>query len=66
MPHQADILSDVAGLPGAGYEQRGTRDFFIHKVKLGLNEGYTFGRSLSGYMRPNAASVRLSPNPQCR
>ena len=27
------------------------RDFFIHKAKLGLNEGYTFGRSLSGYMR---------------
>lgn len=25
---------------------------------MGLNEGYTFGRSLSGYMRLNAACPR--------
>ena len=30
----------------------------IEKAKLGLNEGYTFGRSLSGYMRLNAACPR--------
>ena len=34
------------------------RDFFIHKAKLGLNEGHTFGRSLSGFMRLNAACPR--------
>lgn len=33
-------------------------DFFIHKAGLGLNEGYTFGRSLSGYMRLNVACPR--------
>lgn len=33
-------------------------DFFIHKAGLGLNEGYTFGRSLTGYMRLNAACPR--------
>ena len=36
------------------------RDFFIYKAKLGLNEGYTFGRSLSGYMRLNAACPRAT------
>lgn len=34
------------------------RSFMIEKAKLGLNEGYTFGRSLSGYMRLNAACPR--------
>lgn len=34
------------------------RDFFIHKAGLGLNEGYTFGRSLTGFMRLNAACPR--------
>lgn len=34
------------------------RDFFIHKAKLGLNEGYTFGHSLAGFMRLNAACPR--------
>lgn len=33
-------------------------DFMIHKAKLGLNAGYTFGRSLSGYMRLNVACPR--------
>lgn len=32
--------------------------FMIEKAKLGLNEGYSFGRSLSGYMRLNAACPR--------
>jgi len=30
----------------------------IEEAGLGLNEGYTFGRSLSGYMRLNAACPR--------
>ena len=30
----------------------------IYKAGLGLNEGYTFERSLSGYMRLNAACPR--------
>ena len=34
------------------------RDFMIHQAGLGLNEGYTFGRSLTGYMRLNAACPR--------
>ena len=34
------------------------RDFFIHEAKLGLNEGYTFGHSLAGFMRLNAACPR--------
>lgn len=34
------------------------RDFFIHKAGLGLNEGHTFGRSLNGFMRLNAACPR--------
>ena len=34
------------------------RSFMIEKAKLGLNEGYTFGRSLTGYMRLNAACPR--------
>lgn len=29
--------------------------FFINEAKLGLNEGYTFGRSLTGFMRLNVA-----------
>lgn len=34
------------------------RKFMIEKAGLGLNEGYTFGRSLNGYMRLNAACPR--------
>ncbi len=34
------------------------RDFMINKAGLGLNEGCSFGRSLSGYMRLNAACPR--------
>ena len=43
-----------------GMSNEELRDFFIHKAKLGLNEGYTFGRSLSGYMRLNAACPRAT------
>ena len=35
------------------------RKFMIEKAGLGLNEGYTFGRSLTGYMRLNAACPRI-------
>ena len=33
-------------------------EFMIRKAKLGLNDGCAFGRSLSGYMRLNAACPR--------
>lgn len=41
-----------------GMDNETLRRFMIEKAKLGLNEGYTFGRSLSGYMRLNAACPR--------
>ena len=41
-----------------GMNNEELQDFFIRKAGLGLNEGYTFGRSLSGYMRLNAACPR--------
>lgn len=43
-----------------GMTNQELRDFFIHKAKLGLNEGCTFGRSLSGFMRLNAACPRAT------
>lgn len=33
-------------------------DFMINKAKLGLNDGYAFGKNLNGYMRLNAACPR--------
>lgn len=41
-----------------GLNNEELRKFMIEKAGLGLNEGYTFGRSLSGYMRLNAACPR--------
>ena len=41
-----------------GMDNETLRRFMVEKAKLGLNEGYTFGRSLSGYMRLNAACPR--------
>lgn len=41
-----------------GLDNEGLRRFFIEKAGLGLNEGYTFHRSLSGFMRLNAACPR--------
>lgn len=41
-----------------GLDNEALRKFMIEKAGLGLNEGYTFGRSLSGYMRLNAACPR--------
>lgn len=41
-----------------GMDNETLRCFMIEEAKLGLNEGYTFGRSLSGYMRLNAACPR--------
>lgn len=34
------------------------KKFMIEKAKIGLNEGWTFSRSLSGFMRLNAACPR--------
>ena len=41
-----------------GMDDAELRRFMIEKAKLGLNEGNTFGRSLHGYMRLNAACPR--------
>lgn len=41
-----------------GMNNERLKKFMIEEAKLGLNEGYTFGRSLSGYMRLNAACPR--------
>lgn len=41
-----------------GLDNEQLRKFMIKEAKLGLNEGYTFGRSLSGFMRLNAACSR--------
>ena len=43
-----------------GMDNEELRDFMITKAKVGLNEGYTFGRSLSGFMRLNAACPRAT------
>ena len=32
----------------------------INNAKIGLNEGCSFGRSLTGYMRLNAACPRIT------
>lgn len=41
-----------------GMSNEELRKFMIEKAKIGLNEGYTFGRSLSGFMRLNVACPR--------
>ena len=41
-----------------GLSNEELRAFMIEKAGLGLNEGYTFGRSLLGFMRLNAACPR--------
>lgn len=41
-----------------GMDNEELRRFMIEDAGLGLNEGYTFGHSLSGYMRLNAACPR--------
>lgn len=43
---------------GLGMENEELRRFMIEEAGLGLNEGWSFGRSLSGYMRLNAACPR--------
>ena len=43
---------------GLGMENEELRRFMIEKAGLGLNEGWSFGRILSGYMRLNAACPR--------
>ena len=41
-----------------GLDNEALRRFMIDKAKLGLNEGWSFGRSLNGFMRLNAACPR--------
>ena len=41
-----------------GMSNEELRSFMIENAKIGLNEGYTFGRSLSGFMRLNVACPR--------
>ncbi len=41
-----------------GMDNEELRRFMIQDAKIGLNEGYTFGRSLCGFMRLNAACPR--------
>ncbi len=41
-----------------GMSNEELRAFMIEKAGLGLNEGWAFGRSLSGFMRLNAACPR--------
>ena len=41
-----------------GMSNEALHDFMIRKAKLGLNDGCSFGRSLNGYMRLNAACPR--------
>lgn len=43
---------------GLGLDNQALHDFMIQKAGLGLNDGYSFGRSLSGFMRLNAACPR--------
>lgn len=45
---------------GLGLDDQELRTFMIEKAGLGLNEGYYFGRSLSGFMRLNAACPRAT------
>lgn len=42
-----------------GMSNQELKDFMITKAKLGLNEGWIFGRSLNGFMRLNAACPRV-------
>lgn len=41
-----------------GMSNEELRRFMIEEAKLGLNEGWSFGRSLNGFMRLNAACPR--------
>ena len=43
---------------GLGLDNEALRKFMIEKAGLGLNEGWTFSRSLAGFMRLNAACPR--------
>ena len=41
-----------------GFDQEALVDFFIHKAKLGLNDGSSFGRTGTGFMRLNVGTSR--------
>ena len=51
------VLLDCRDL---GLSNDGLRDFMINEAKIGLNEGRSFGRSLNGFMRLNAACPRAT------
>jgi cystathionine beta-lyase len=41
-----------------GLTQESLVDFFVHKAKLGLNDGKSFGKTGEGYMRLNVGTSR--------
>ena len=43
-----------------GLTNQELHDFMIQKAKLGLNDGCSFDRQLSGFMRLNAACPRAT------
>jgi len=43
---------------GLGLEDAALQDFFIHKARLGLNSGVSFGQAGSGFMRLNIGTGR--------
>lgn len=43
-----------------GFSNEELRNFMVNNAKLGLNEGCSFGRSLTGFMRLNAACPRAT------
>lgn len=43
-----------------GMNNQQLRNFMINEAKIGLNEGCSFGRSLTGFMRLNAACPRAT------
>jgi cysteine-S-conjugate beta-lyase len=45
---------------GLGLDLKGLRDFFIHKAKIGLDEGCRFGAGGDGFMRMNIACPRVT------
>ena len=49
------MLLDCRGL---GMNDKELNDFMVHKAKIGLNAGVSFGKEISGFMRLNVACSR--------
>ena len=49
------MLLDCRGL---GMSDKELNDFMVHKAKIGLNTGVSFGKEISGFMRLNVACSR--------